>query len=163
MARVRLRLPEPVFRAFLLISFLLLSVTAAPANADEAQDSRTVDNIVIYLGVLPAEMIRGHPLQHPESSMHGGRPAGESEYHVVVALFDAKTGARVANAQVSARVSEIGFAGEEKELAPMEIAGTQTYGNYFPMQGNGPFRISLTIRVPGEARDIKATFEHRHK
>ena len=77
------------------------------ANADD--DSQTVGKVVIYLGVLPAAMIRGHPAQHTESSMHGGQPATSGEYHIVIALFDAKTGSRVTGAHVSARVSEIGL------------------------------------------------------
>ena len=142
---------------------LLLTGISGPATADTASDSKTVGNVVIYMGLLPAEMIRGHPHDHPEASMHGGRPAGSGEYHVVIALFDAKSGARITKAQITARVAEIGLAGEEKMLEPMEIAGTETYGNYFRMAGNGPFRIELTIRVPGEPQEIKVQFEHRHQ
>lgn len=143
--------------------FLLLAGVLAPAAADAASDSKTVGNVAIYLGLLPAEMIRGHPHDHPEASMHGGAPRASGDYHVIVALFDAVSGARIENADVSARVSEIGLAGEEKKLEPMRIAGTVTYGNYFPMQGNGPFHIALTIHVPGQSREIKAAFEHRHQ
>lgn len=160
---MRGQIKKPIYLGlFLLVSLLFLGLTG-PARADSGGDSKTVGNVVIYLGLLPAEMIRGHPAQHPETSMHGGRPAGTYEYHVIVALFDARSGARITKADVSARVSEIGLAGEQKRLEPMEIAGTETYGSYFPMAGNGPFRIALTIRVPGEPQEIKTTFEHRHQ
>ena len=145
------------------LTLLLLCGLAGPAMADTGSGSKTVGNVVIYMGLLPAEMILGHPADHPESSMHGGRPKGSGQYHVVIALFDAKTGARIEKAEVTARVSEIGLAGEEKKLEPMEIAGTETYGNYFRMAGSGPFRINVTIRVPGEPREIKTEFEHRHQ
>jgi hypothetical protein len=46
---------------------------------------------------------------------------------------------------------------------PMKIASTVTYGNYFRMVGHGPFRISLTIHIPGEPQAISAEFEHRHQ
>jgi hypothetical protein len=122
-----------------------------------------VGNVVIYLGLLPAEMVRGHPAHHTESSMHGGASAASGEYHVVIALFDARNGKRITGAHISARVSDVGLFGEEKTLAPMQIAGTETYGNYFPMAGNGPFRIAIVIRLPGESQDTKAEFEHRHQ
>lgn len=119
--------------------FLLLSSLLAPAVADTEGDSKVVDNVAIYLGLLPAEMIRGHDPQHAESTMHGGRPTRGGEYHVLITLFGAKSGARITYANIRARVSEIGMAGVEKTLQPMEIAGTETYGNYFPMIDKGPF------------------------
>jgi hypothetical protein len=115
------------------------------------------------MGLLPTEMIRGHPQEHPEATMHGGLPAGRGQYHVIIALFDVKTGARIENADVAVRVSEIGLAGEEKKLEPMQIAGTVTYGNFFSMAGNGPFRINVTIHIPGQAQEIKTEFEHKHR
>ena len=154
---------SPIRWGLLALQFLLALGLTGPALAESTADSKTVDNLVIYLGVLPAEMIRGHPVQHPGASMHGGRPAESNEYHVTIALFDAKTGARITNAKISARVSEIGLAGEEKKLTPMQIADTVTYGNYFQMAGNGPFRVRLVIHIPDQPREIRAEFEHWHR
>jgi hypothetical protein len=151
-------------RASLGAAVLLLFLSAAgPALADSSGDSQTVGNVVIYLGLLPAPMILGHPPGHPEVSMHGGRRAGAGEYHVVVALFDARDGKRITRAEVSARVSEIGLAGQEKKARAHGIAGTVTHGNYFKMEGAGPYRISLDIHGPSEADQISAVFEHRHQ
>ena len=145
---------------FVLLAFVIVS---SPTMADTGGgDMKTVGNVLVYLGLLPTEMIRGHPQEHPEASMHGGVPSGSGQYHVIIALFDAKTGARIENADISARVFEIGLAGVEKKLESMQIAGTISYGNFFPMVGRGPFRISLTIHVPGQAQAIKTEFEHRH-
>ncbi len=142
---------------------LPLSPTTADAARVVAGQMQTVGNVVIYLGLLPAEMIRGHPQEHPEATMHGGTPSRSGEYHVLVSLFDAKTSERITNVEVLARVSEIGLAEEQKKLEPMKIAGTITYGNYFGMTGNGPFRIRLTIQVLGQPEEITAEFEHRHQ
>jgi hypothetical protein len=125
--------------------------------AQSSGDMKTVGNVLIYLGLLPAAMVRGHPQEHPEASMHGGVPKRTDEYHIIIALFDAKTGARIENADISARVFETGLAGEERKLEPMQIAGT-TYGNYFPMVGRGPFRIRVTIHIPGQAQPITTEF-----
>jgi hypothetical protein len=145
--------------ALLCTALVLVFGAVNTALADSSGGSQTVGNVVLYLGILPAPMILGHPPGHPEMSMHGGRPRGADEYHVIVALFDASDGKRITHAKVSARVSEIGLAGQEKKLEPMEIARTVTYGNYFKMEGSGPFRISLDIRGPGEADQTTAVFE----
>jgi hypothetical protein len=148
-----------------LCAIVLLSVLTAaiPAVADSSGNRQTVGNVKIYLGVIPAQIIFGHPPTHPEASMHGGPPVGDDDYHVIVSLFDARNGEPITHAVVRARVSEIGLLGDEKKLEPMNIAGTLTYGNYFKMEGGGPFRIRLDIRGPGEADQISAVFEHRHQ
>lgn len=142
----------------ILLSGLVHTAMAAPSG-----DSRVVGDVQIYMGILPAELVRGHPQGHTENSMHDGQPMARGQFHIVVALFDVRSGRRLTGADVSARVSEIGLAGSQKNLNPMEIAGTESYGNYFEMQGNGPFRISLTIRLRDRAQDIKVEFEERHQ
>jgi hypothetical protein len=145
------------------LCLVLALATAAPAIADDDSDMKTIGNITIYLGLIPADMIRGHSPDHVESSMHGRQPTSSDEYHVLIALFDAKTGARITHARITARVADVGLSGGQKTLQPMKIAGTETYGNYFPMNGNGPFTIKLTIHVPGQPTDIVTEFEHSHR
>lgn len=144
----------------------VLSITALAASAAFAADTAThkvVHGVAIYLGVLPAEMILGHPKSHSEAEMHGGVPAGQHQQHVVVALFDAATGKRIGGAKVSARVHEINLAGTQKKLEPMLIAGTVSYGNYFNMPAtNNPYRINVRIELPGVADVIEAQFDYQH-
>lgn len=134
---------------------LMLVVT--PSHTEDAGPlNQTVAGVEIYLGVVPAAMVRGHPRQHPEGRMHGGT-AGRG-YHVMVALFEAKTGARIVNAQVGARLVSPSPSGPETRLEPMTIAGAQTYGNYLDMAPGGSYRIDVSIRRPGIAESIHATF-----
>lgn len=56
----------------------------------------------------------------------------------------------------------LGLAGTHCRLEPMFIAGTETYGGYFKLDGDNPFRITLEIHRPGEERVIGAEFEYRH-
>ena len=133
----------------------------AGAFAADTPTHKVVDGISIYLGVLPAEMILGHPDSHTEAEMHGGIPAGEHHYHVTVALFDAATGKRITAAKVKAKVSELALSGTEKELEPMRIAGAISYGNYFRMPGAGIYRIRVQVRQPG-VHAIEAEFEYQH-
>lgn len=144
----------------------VVSIAALTASAVFAADTAThkvVHGVAIYLGVLPAEMVLGHPRTHTEAEMHGGVPAGQHQHHVVVALFDNATGKRISGAKVSARVHEINLAGAQKKLDPMLIAGTVSYGNYFNMPAtSNPYRIQVRIELPGVAEVIEAQFDYQH-
>lgn len=137
----------------------------ALANAAWAgADRQLADGIMVYLGVVPVEVVLEHVPQHlpphPEAQMHGGPPEQPQRYHVMVALFDAASGARISNATVTARVSELALAVTEKRLELMTIAGFATYGNYFPMPNAGPYRIEVRIRRPGVGGEVRTTFDY---
>lgn len=141
----------------------IAALTASAAFAADTATHKVVHGVAIYLGVLPAEMVLGHPRTHTEAEMHGGVPAGQHQHHVVVALFDNATGKRISGAKVSARVHEINLAGAQKKLEPMLIVGTVSYGNYFNMPAtNNPYRINVRIELPGVAEVIEAKFDYQH-
>jgi hypothetical protein len=140
-------------RKCLLAAFALLLPFAASAGGYQ----QVVDGVAIYFGMVPAELVRGHPREHPESGMHGGAPVGES--HLMVALFDAKTGARIPKATIVANVTGGGGAKLDKQLEPMTVAGALAFGNYFYLTGSGPYRIDLQILLPGRNETIRASFE----
>ena len=124
--------------------------------------SQVVDGVAIYVGVVPSEIIQGHPPEHVERDMHGGPSPGTRRYHVVLALFDSKSGARISDAEVKVGLSEVALPGPTKNLEPMQVAGTVTYGNYFDFPVDGQYRIRVQIRrarIPG---DINAVFSHLH-
>lgn len=130
---------------------------------DDSATSRVVGGVAIYFGVMPAEMVQGHPQGHPEATMHGGaRAASGHRDHVVVALFDDSTGKRIEIAEVDADVMELGRSGQWKKLEPMRIAGTITYGNYFDFPSRDAYHIILKIRIPGRADVIETRFGHQH-
>ena len=141
-----------------------LAVAISPvALADIVNESRQVAGMTLHLGIVPAEIVRQHPRGHVERDMHKGTPSGRSEYHVMVAIFDAKSGVRITDAAVMARVEGIGLSGQEKRLEPMSIAGAMTYGNFFDMSGKGTFRIVLQVQRSGETRATEVRFEHAHR
>lgn len=144
---------------WLSLLFMLVLIANAAQAVDTGQ-TKSADGLTVYLGVIPAEIIRGHPPGHPERLAHGGPPSGRHSYHVVVAIFDAVTGARVTDAKVSAQVASLGLSGPTRELEPMTIADTVTYGNYFTLPGRGPYRILIEI---GRAQRVtKMTFDYDH-
>ena len=114
-----------LFRKLRCAFVLLLSLFAVTAMADSSL-SKVVDGVTIYLGIVPAEIMRGHPKEHPQGTMHGGVPREREQYHVMVALFDAKTGQRITDADVKASVAALGRTGSPVTLEPMNIADTIT-------------------------------------
>lgn len=139
----------------LLLVFLPLSLRAG----DNGQH-KVVDGLSVYVGVLPAEVLLGHPKGHHEREMHGGVPAGANRYHVVVALFDAASGKRVTDAQVKVGGASLGMAASRQKAELMLINNVTTYGAYITLPGPGPYKIQIEIRRPGSNKPIEAEFDY---
>ena len=151
--------------AVVLGALIAASVVAWPANAAGDGLYQSASGVEAFIGMVPAEITKGHAPTGPEGAMHGEVPTGGHQYHLIAAVFDAKTGARISNAAVTAQASGVGLAGPEKVLEPMTIAGTITYGAYFDLPGLDLYTIVLTIRRPGAAQPItlKFTYDHRNQ
>jgi hypothetical protein len=131
---------------------------AAPAYAQPAHAVRQSGELQFHFGVVPAELVLRHPGEHPERQMHGkGAPRGS---HLVVALFEAQAGKRVADAEVTAHVTLAGGPSVTKRLEPMRIAGQPSFGAYVPIGAPGVYRIRFEAKRPGAA-PATAEFEHR--
>ncbi len=95
--------------------------------------------------------------------MHGGIPSGKHAYHLVVAVLDAKTGDRVSDATVFARIAPLGFSGKRKLLEPMAIAQTTTYGEFFDLPSSDSYVLNVEIKRPHIGKTVKADFTFHHK
>jgi hypothetical protein len=140
----------------------LIGLSAAIGSAADSGHYSPVGGIEVFYGVIPSQVILGHPVEHAERKMHGGVPVGADQYHLIVSLFDGRTQDRIVDADVSARISAVGLHTQQKKLESMEFAGAVTYGNYFRMPRRGPYRIELDIRRPGAPRQASAIFEYTH-
>ncbi len=149
-----------IVAAIIAGSAIALSVAVVQA-ADDA--TRSAGGLTAYLGVMPAEIVKGHPPGHPEQAMHGGAPKGRHQYHVVAAVFDSASGARISDATVTAQISGLGLSGSKARLEPMEIAGTISYGGFFNLPGRDLYTVRLTIERPGAARAIDLNFKYDHR
>ena len=154
---------------FLLAASLLWALTA-PGHTFAADDGnhKTAGGLAVYLGVLPAAMVQGHSKDRPEETMHGGVPRGRHAFHVVAAVFEVENGARIEHAAVEASVTPLAdaiahVAGVTRRLEPMVIAGTVTYGNYFTMRGDGPYRIAVAIHRAEAAKPVTLEFTYDHQ
>ena len=141
---------------WLVLSAVVLGFTANGMAAEDSSYRKIVDGVAVYIGMVPAELVRGHPPAHPESTMHGGVQVGEN--HLTVAVFDDKSGRRITDAQVTVHITDNRSPDVEKRLDSMTIGGSITYGNYFYSPGAGPYRIDVRIRLPDRAGELRAVF-----
>lgn len=138
-------------------------ISDGTARAADTDQSKTAGGLTVYLGVVPAEIVKGLAAGgNTERPMHRRIPKGPHEYHVVAAVFDASSGARVSDAVVTAEVSGLGLAGSKKKLEPMQIAGTTTYGGFFDLPGFDFYTVRLTVER-GEASPAVLQFKYDHR
>jgi len=150
-------------RTGVLLAFVscLVLVSSPIAAAQPAHGLREASGAVVFeYGWVPAARVADHPSQHAESTMHGGT-RGQSGSHIVVALFDKASGARISDATVKVRITPLGGAPIAKALEPMSIEGLPSYGGYVPVVRPGIYRIRFEARGVGIAGVASAEFEHR--
>lgn len=151
------------FALALASSALVAPQLAGPARGQGAVDdtSRIVDGVLAYLGVIPAAMVKGHPKAHPEAAMHGGAPEGRGQKHLVLALFDAASGARIETAKVSVTVMGLGHvAGTRRDLDPMLIAGTVTWGTFIDLRDREEYQMVFEVVLPGRPVSLSFPFTY---
>ena len=150
-------------RYFGVPAILLAAVVLAwnPAAAAEGGETKSAGGLTVYLGVVPAEIVKGPSPRSAERSMHGGQPHGSHEHHIVVAVYDSATDARITDATVTAKVSGLGFSGPQKTLEPMKIADTITYGAYFNLTAD-LYTIRVTVQRPGSS-PVVLDFKYDHR
>jgi len=129
--------------------------------AAEDTQYKTAGGLTAYLGVVPAELVKGPGPHSADKPMHGRIPRGQHEFQIVVAIFDGGTGARISDATVSAKMSGLGLSGDQKVLEPMKIADTVTYGGFFNLTRD-IYTIRLTVQRPG-AQPISLDFKYDHR
>ena len=143
-----------------LIALGLTFSMAQAAALNPVQPIR-LDGMDLFFGIIPAEIVRGHPSDHEERSMHGGVPRGKM-HHLVISVFDTKTSARITDATLTGSVTEPGMAIQRKPLESMSFGGAVSYGNYFAMPNQGPYEIVVNVQRPGDGKMATARFKYWH-
>lgn len=151
-------------RAFLYGVLLATSLGGLPASAGAGGLYQKAGGIEAYIGFVPAEITQGHAATKADKPMHDGVPRGHHQYHLVAAVFESDSGARISDAMVTAQVSGLALSGPRKAMDPMTIAGTTTYGAYFELPGADLYTIVLTIKRAGATKPVtlKFTYDHRN-
>ncbi len=146
--------------AVTLLAVLFALGASCSAHAAGPSQVQTAEGLTVYIGLLPAAIIKGYP----ETMMHGGKPSGRDEFHLIVAIFDAANGQRVSDATVSARVAEAGLVGQTRQLAPMPIAGVVTYGGYFALPPMARYVVRIVVtRAGGSPATFDFTYDRPHQ
>jgi hypothetical protein len=135
-------------------SLVLFSATAFAAHLGQ---TKTVDGVAIYLGMVPAAEMRRHPERYPAHEL-SKIPSGKHVHHIMLVLFDNPGGKRITNAAITARVAPLALAGSTKPLDPMVVAGVVTYCNYFRVSPSDTTVIHAVIRRPDDTRAIRTRF-----
>ena len=135
---------------------------AAPAAAARpGGQSRTVEGVEVYLGLVSAETLRKSPESSVERQMHGGVPSGSGYFHVNVSLLDASKKQPIAAAKVEVRVEQPGMSGETKPLEPVSVGGRASYGNYFRLLPKTQYVFIVRFQSQGAAQPLETRFEHK--
>lgn len=138
--------------------------TAGPAATPAAKPGgnvRVVHGTEIYLGLLPAEVLRSFPKTSAERSMHGGIPSGSGYYHVNVSVLDS-TKAPVPGASVEVKVDERGgFSSETKTLEPITFNNVPSYGGYVRLKGKTQYQLTVKVKTPASPQPLEARFDHQ--
>jgi cytochrome c5 len=128
-----------------------LKTSAAAALPARDPNHRLVGGVELYLGIAPAA----------SAAVSVPRPSGSGYYYVNLTLRETASGAFIKDAQVEARAANAVSGGDTKKLAPMALAESASYGNFFRMQGQEPYVITVHVRRPGAAQAIEARFDFK--
>ena len=137
------------------------ATSAATAPARPAGNFKAVGGTEIYLGLLPAEVLRSYPKDSVERTMHGGVPGGAGHYHINVSVVDVASKAPIAGAKVEIKIEDQGISSETATLQPITFNNIPSYGNYIKLRRKTPYLFTVKVQKPGSAHAIEAKFEHQ--
>lgn len=145
---------------------LLLASTGISVAAESNDRHATSDSYQVYLGIVPGNRITKEPyLVDRDVSLHGGIGSlSANDYHVMVAIYDKKTNARIKDATVIAKVEKDGIMSGDKTVLPMEkmiTSGTVTYGNFYKMNSGSEYEIEIKIYRPRESGYEEVEFSYK--
>lgn len=135
------------------VLFAVLILAPPPVQATH---QRVVGGLIINIGVVTA----GQAAHFPEElNSHPELNSPEGNYHLVVGLSDARSGAHVADAAVSADVRWPSGQVQSKELVSRVTAGVPDYSGVFDMHVPGRYQIVVHVKTAAHAKPLTATFE----
>lgn len=143
----------------------MTAVIAQPAPAGVVDGVKTVDDLTVYLGVVPAAIVQGHRAELA-TAVHGGLPRSSiHNIHLVAAVFNKDSGARLRDIQVRARIHGTNQNRWTVRLAPMLVNGVLTYGAFTNLGDEQDVMVSIDVIRRGRARATRVTtvqFEYVH-
>jgi len=135
----------------------LLVVAALVSMHAAAQYSKTIDGVVVNLGIVPAEVAlraEGHRDAHPLNPPSGSQ-------HLLVTLDEEKTHRRLAEPEVAVEVTDPRGSIEKKAMLHTQGGGYPDYSELFTFSWPGTYSIRVVISRAG-AKPVEAQFTVRH-
>jgi len=139
---------------------LLAAFGTEPTAAQPAPARTQTQGLVFHYGLVPSEMVLSLPQSREEQRMHPGE-ARKGRNHLVLAIFDAASGERIAKADVMVHITLLGGPSTTRALGPMDIAGKASFGAFVPVGAPGIYKIRFEVKRPGVPGTESAEFEHR--
>ena len=140
-----------------LLTLVTAVVLALSAFAAFAQQSKSVDGVVLQLGIMSAERAvhaEGHRDAHPATFPSGSQ-------HVLITLADAKSHKPIADADVVVEVVDPKGAVQKKALLHTSAAGMPDYSELFVFGWSGTYSLRVTANRANE-KPLKTTFTVHH-
>lgn len=145
------------------VTFVWAVFAATLVPAGIAHADKIVDGMKVYYGIVPAGIVARSAESH-DPNMHGRKRLSKGSHHLVVTLVDDSSGQRIEDATVSASVTPLGSASQEKVLESMSINDTTSYGNFFDIPaGSTPVRIVLKIKRGGSPSRAESSVEFSYR
>lgn len=139
----------------LVIAAAAAALVALPVSA---QRMKTVEGLTINIGIMNAIDAEHVDAQH---GVHKGGH-GSGTQHIVVALAEQKSGARLADAQVSIEVKNPKGQVQKKPALAMNTAGFPDYSEVFDFGWSGKYVVRVVVQRKG-AKPVTAAFTLNHQ
>ena len=150
----------------LVTSVSLITLPATFSYASESNWKAETKSYRVYLGVVPALMIKKDiSLIDGDKSLHGGKnKITSNSQHIMISIFSKDGNKRILNATTIAKLKNKKIFGKKnmtKPLEKMKTSGSITYGNYFNIRKKGKYIIDVDIYQPNKNGYEKASFQFK--
>lgn len=139
----------------LMPTLLLVACSAAP-RATQIPGSDRSGDVVAYVGIMPAAVARARMVTDA-SSEHPALEGTVDSHHLVVALFDATSGARIERATVVATHTPPRSSPVQRTLFPMRTGEVVSFGGEFEISRGPGHVFEIEARRPGHP-PVRFTF-----
>lgn len=136
-----------------LLAALALGLALIAASAS-AQQMKTVKGIIVNIGIVKALMAEHVDAQH---GVHKGVHDSGAE-HVIVSLAEEKSGARIADADVSIELTDPKGKLQSKRMTAMMTSGFPDYSEVMRFDWTGKYTLRVSIMRKGMTRPVQAVF-----
>lgn len=144
------------------IAAALVAASIAGTLHAQVPGQRSVDGLIVRIGIADAAQVARHAPGHGEQHMHEATKKSGSE-HVVVSLVDERNGRLIQDAEVVIIVERSGVDHVRSMLAPMSMTDAPSFGAWLDLRQPGPYRITVEVSRPGVPRKALARFEMKNR